>query len=150
MWWDLQCNNSILLLVVFRLWLKKIRTWYLFLNKIVWTLYKNRIYFIDTAHELISERTACHGKSVYVGRKTLQECALVCANRLSALFVVSRQDGGYCHGDKCRCYCYPRIFKDGICPHKYKWADDLHRIRQSTINGQCFSFIYIFFSHRIV
>ena len=83
----------------------------------------------------MAERSVCDvdsGKVTIEGEKTMQECALLCNKKSSGLFFVSRQDTGYCHGNKCLCYCYPGLFQDGTCQQKSWGNDDLYRIKTKT------------------
>ena len=92
--------------------------------------YKKTITFhLDITYELVSEKSRCKGGARSVGMNALRECARICDLNLSLLFLVARQDSGYCNGDKCKCYCYPDLYQDGMCPQEYWSNDDLYRIK---------------------
>ena len=91
--------------------------------------------YVGLTYQLVSERTICDiddSKVSHEGKLNMQDCSSICNKKHSALFVVSRQDTGYCEGDNCLCYCYPGLFKDGSCRQKYWGNDDLYSINQNT------------------
>ena len=87
----------------------------------------------------MAEKKACvvpYGE-IGVGGKTIQECAVLSSEKSSGMFTVSRQDSGYCIGNKCKCYYYPNFFQDGACPQQFRINNDLYRIKtqSSSIKG---------------
>ena len=83
----------------------------------------------------MSEKSKCDpsaGPFSNEGILTKQECARVCYEKKSVLFVISRPEAGdeFCNGDACTCYCFPGIHQDGNCPHITWPYADLYKITQ--------------------
>ena len=90
---------------------------------------------LDISFELVSEMSKCDddSKISHEGKISMRECARVCKEKDSVLFVFSRQGLGSwsCEEDRCLCYCYPGVYKNGTCPMKSWSNDDLYRINQN-------------------